>query len=321
MVSIRKILAEEGLKKRAWGDYRDNVRAEAAKNCIFHFSTPGCMALWPELMGQISDGAWENTPGTGWVFWAYIPTRVDGQTHISGSVPMGLVKTGFNFGMLVDIVGDQWLEAVQKVEPTATMATVIKYMKEIKDAMKRLRTTQTPVGVLPPPPPSKAKPLPAPAPSAPSQAPSTPGTSPSAPAPAGTIPLPDEITQVHAHLLMVRSCFDEAEISPISLREIVAESFLYASSGGRAGQFHYFCIIRDGGTSGMDPRYAACSAYGKFGNRTPKGVVLGKNLQLEDAKKLVKGKARTKMSSGYQPTSLEGIRWSMDVITGVVKRT
>ena len=250
-----------------------------AKDCVFHFRTQALADLWEhELLGQISDGKWENTSGTGWEFWANIPIQVGGSTQITGSVPSASVRRNFNFAAkdLIDIVGDDWLSTVQKTEPTATMGTVLRYIKEIKDAMSGVPST------------------------APGQTPSV----------KGAIALPDEKAQRHDHTLMMRAAFDAAGISPVNPRAVQCEAFMYAPSGGRAGQYRYFCVIANGYS------FSACSAYGKFG-KIPKGVHLG-TTNMMDAKDLIRGKAKAKLTSGYEITDLFGVRLLLNVLTGQV---
>lgn len=197
------------LPTRVADAWKDNYLRRAGEQCTFHFRNKALQDLWEnELMGQISDGMWENTPGTGWIFWASLKQSVGGATKIEGPVP-GDVRKSFNFASreLLDIIGDQMLEEIQKTEPTATGATLLKYLREIMQAMKGVETVETPAGA--------------------TEAPKA---------------MPDASAQIHDHRNMLVACFDAAKI-PFNSHSIYGEAFSYAATGSRAGQYHFFLII------------------------------------------------------------------------------
>ena len=124
-------------RRRVQREMKDNMQRAAGKEQTFKFRTPALQALWnEELTGQISDGMWENTPNTGWIYWGNVQTEVaDGITHLTKRLPHD-VKANFNFHALIEHVGDRMLEEIQKYEPNATEKDLRAYLKEIKDAMK-----------------------------------------------------------------------------------------------------------------------------------------------------------------------------------------
>ena len=124
-------------RRRAQREIKERIQRTAGKEQTFKFRTPALQALWSEeLCGQISDGMWENTPNTGYVYWGNIQMEVTGEiTHLVKSIPYD-VKANFNFHALIEYVGDRMLEEIQKYEPNATEKDLRAYLKEIKDAMK-----------------------------------------------------------------------------------------------------------------------------------------------------------------------------------------
>ena len=124
-------------RRRAQREIKERIQRTAGKEQTFKFRTPALQALWnEELTGQISDGMWENTPNTGWIYWCNVQTEVaDGITHLEKRLPYN-VKANFNFHALIEYVGDRMLEEIQKYEPNATEKDLRVYLKEIKDAMK-----------------------------------------------------------------------------------------------------------------------------------------------------------------------------------------
>jgi len=277
-------VAATWIEKQGYNDWKSKYLRDAAKNVVFHFSSQAVADLWEhELTGQISDGMWENTPDTGWEFWVSVPIQVGGHTSLSGDVPYN-VKTGFAFDKLLPIVGEEMLATMQKSDPSATMGTLLRAIKEIQKALRAARS---------------GKPVQPPGAGAGSQ--EGPGSA-----------LPDAREQLAVHALCWRVVFNVLGL-PVKAQDVQAEAFLFASSGSRAGKYHYFAVVRQ-------PRgYAAMSAYGKISG-TPKPVVLGQNLDLSTAKDLLSSKARAKMRSGYDPLVLEGTRLNLDAVTGQVRR-
>ena len=69
------------------------------KNVVFSFNTHEEAMLWiDEYTGQISDGKWENSRGSGWRFWTSINVKVDESkpTHIIGKHREGSIHFKFN---------------------------------------------------------------------------------------------------------------------------------------------------------------------------------------------------------------------------------
>lgn len=94
--------------------------------------------LEEELMGQISDGMWENSGGEAWQSWTSANVIVD---------PRNL---GRNFGTdkdnylltskeLRDAVGDRMLEEVRKFEPTYTEQQMLIDLRELRKIFKMKR--------------------------------------------------------------------------------------------------------------------------------------------------------------------------------------
>lgn len=58
-----------------------------------------------EIKGQISDGMWENTPGTDWRTWCFMEVHVGEQTGRSCQVR----KDGFALHKLIEYVGERMI--------------------------------------------------------------------------------------------------------------------------------------------------------------------------------------------------------------------
>ena len=78
--------------------------------------------LWKEeLLGQISDGAYESLDNSHWNYWADLPTRVN-TSLASSRVVNGKYKNEFTFAedlLDIDMVVERMLKAVQKTLGTA----------------------------------------------------------------------------------------------------------------------------------------------------------------------------------------------------------
>lgn len=72
-----------------------------------------CAIFTHELVGQFSDGMWENTgPHDHWEFWAGLETRVatgSEQPWLESDKKWLRKKKGYNIASLYDIVGDRML--------------------------------------------------------------------------------------------------------------------------------------------------------------------------------------------------------------------
>jgi hypothetical protein len=115
---------------------KDNRERTLGKEQTFTFRNEALQALWKEeLCGQISDGMWENTPNSGWLYWCNVNTSVGDGTYLANRIPPG-VKHSFGFSRLIPDIGDRMLEIVQRFEPNATENDLRKYLKEIANAIK-----------------------------------------------------------------------------------------------------------------------------------------------------------------------------------------
>lgn len=114
----------------------ETVMRELAKNAKFHFRAPAYERLWKEeIIGQISDGAWENSSGNSWIFWANIPTVVDGKTWVEGWA-QGIRKSFRMVHDLMPVVSDRMLETIQKDEPDADERHLKSILWEIEKALR-----------------------------------------------------------------------------------------------------------------------------------------------------------------------------------------
>jgi hypothetical protein len=117
-------------------EYIERQMGENGKKQTFQFRNAILMELWEyELRGQISDGLWENTANTGWVYWCSVKPMIGPETRLLQ--PVGYrIKTNFQFTRLIKYIGDRMLDIVRKYEPNATEKDLRKYLNEIKNAMK-----------------------------------------------------------------------------------------------------------------------------------------------------------------------------------------
>lgn len=283
--------------KVSWGErdpWKRNWMATYAKKNLFMFRTKAMEDLWNnELVGQISDGAWENSSNNSWEFWGNLPTSVGGKTALRAGTDE-LIRKSFDFaGELYDVIGDRMLKIIQVTEPEATESTLIRYLAEIKSAMLAS-------GKLPISPYGEEK---------------TPVLEEEVLVPTkGAVPLPGPDEQQAFRIKLLHHLSSELGYL-VRTPNLAAEAFLYAPLGGRAGQFHYFAVVSE---TGYGP-YMALSAYGKFG-KLPKIVVLFKSRDRDSCLEAAKDKAKSKIRSGYDISDLEGIRNSLNVLTGAVRR-
>ena len=96
---IKEVLHDRRrLVSEAWG-------SKMVNGTIF-LPTPSAIAVWKnEVLGQMSDGAWENTnPQNHWEYWS----DLDVQQGAPGlKADRGPIKTGYNLAGLLQYVGDR----------------------------------------------------------------------------------------------------------------------------------------------------------------------------------------------------------------------
>lgn len=94
-----------------------------------------------ELMGQLSDGMWENTrPFDHWKVWADCDVVVAGPDDEVGRT-FYAAKSNYNFTSrdLLDVVGDRMLEYVQQVDPSYTKERMLEDLKDLKQIVRKER--------------------------------------------------------------------------------------------------------------------------------------------------------------------------------------
>jgi hypothetical protein len=239
--------------------------AQQGEKETFTFRNQALMDLWNNVfVGQISDGMWEDDSNSGWQYWSSVQTRLGSKTTLgTQGLPIG-VKSGFAFNRLIPEVGDEMLEVVQRTEPSATLLTVKDYTREIMLAMRAA---------------SKGE------------------AAPDVKSPAATIPV-SEGDFDKAELANTRNLALKVVLEGSSLWDQAAptwEVLAMNKSGKRDGKYHYFALLRAGGS------YQAMSAYGAIGKK-PRAVVLGDvSTSKAEAEKLIQSKLAEKARSGYQP--------------------
>lgn len=76
--------------------------------------TRSACALWKhELIGQFSDGMWENSrPHDHWMFWYDLDVKFDqtASPHVVTTTPWNCKKTKYNIAAILPIVGDRMLK-------------------------------------------------------------------------------------------------------------------------------------------------------------------------------------------------------------------
>lgn len=110
-----------------------------APNYTFFFRTTTQRRLWEdELRGQISDGFWENSSGSSFVFWSLIPTGIGSVTEIVGGPRPDSLKCRFDFMQLLkfDVVRERMLEIGRRYDhPTYDERSLRSDLRAIKQAM------------------------------------------------------------------------------------------------------------------------------------------------------------------------------------------
>jgi hypothetical protein len=103
---------------------------------IITFKDPIEKALFDEeLTGQISDGMWENTRNTEWL-WA-AKTQLGDSNAISFHSYHG--KTGFRFASLIEHVGDRMIEVGKRFDPDYNEKKLRKNLRNISKIIKMAR--------------------------------------------------------------------------------------------------------------------------------------------------------------------------------------
>ena len=128
--------AKEILAGYGWqSDWKAKYEKAAGKNATFYFRNQAMKDLWEkELLGQISDGMWENDSNSHWEYYSELKTAVGGRTYIQNHSPN--YARGFGFKNLYQYVGDRMMDILHKTEPNAGKETLFKYLDEISSACK-----------------------------------------------------------------------------------------------------------------------------------------------------------------------------------------
>lgn len=75
--------------------------------------------LWENyLVGQISDGYWENTKNSGWQFWCNINCEVGNNPNIKipNCYATYTIKKSFGFTRLIKYIGEEMLDYCKKID-------------------------------------------------------------------------------------------------------------------------------------------------------------------------------------------------------------
>ena len=96
------------------------------------------VALWnEELVGQLSDGMWENSrPHDHWKPWCNAEVIIDA-TNVGRD--FWAQKDSYNFHALIEYVGDRMLAIVQRFQPNATERDLRHVLRSIKQIIKVTR--------------------------------------------------------------------------------------------------------------------------------------------------------------------------------------
>jgi len=115
-----------------------NRLREAGKTVKFCFANELQMDLWNNaLVGQISDGMWENTVNSGYEFWCNVQTAVETSTVIEGSKRYLPIKYNFGFTRLIKYTGEDMIEIGRKYNTDYSENMLRKDLREISRAMKQ----------------------------------------------------------------------------------------------------------------------------------------------------------------------------------------
>lgn len=108
------------------------------KQATLYFPTAEAAAVWKaDVVGQISDGMWENTVNSGWVFWVNANVAVDpGVNRVDGFIP-GHVKRNFAFTRLMGYIGDEICATIHQLRPELVDAQLQKRAREVLGEISR----------------------------------------------------------------------------------------------------------------------------------------------------------------------------------------
>ena len=90
-----------------------------------------------ELIGQISDGMWENTRNTDWLWMGDVKAEVGEVASIITSANRG--KVNYRFTALIEYVGDRMMEICKAIDPNysekdlkADLSAISKVIKSVQ---------------------------------------------------------------------------------------------------------------------------------------------------------------------------------------------
>lgn len=112
-------------------------------NGIISFPTFTARAIWiGEILGQLSDGAWENThPLDHWRFWHSLDCVVGPETKVVACVPSNQ-KKNYDLNRLIDVVGRRMIQqakgALVMGEIDHETINMFEYFPETFDLYKQL---------------------------------------------------------------------------------------------------------------------------------------------------------------------------------------
>lgn len=109
-------------------------------NCktIITFTDPIEKALFDEeISGQLSDGYWENTRNTDWLWGA--ETKLGDKDSITVTPSYTVGKTSYGFSKVVEYVGDRMVEIGKKFDPDYNEKKLRKNLKNIGRIIKMAR--------------------------------------------------------------------------------------------------------------------------------------------------------------------------------------
>lgn len=95
--------------------------ANKIQSCLFN----------EELLGQLSDGYWENARHADWLWNASIMTLVGPEPKIEVDQSAYVGKTGFGFTKLIPIVGDRMIEIGKRFDPDYNERKLRKDLRQI----------------------------------------------------------------------------------------------------------------------------------------------------------------------------------------------
>lgn len=103
-----------------------------AKHGTITFITCSAYAVWiGEILGQLSDGMWENAaPYDHWEFWWDLEPRIGPVAKVESSKSWACKKTGYNLAGLYECVGDRMLAygRMGRVTPDPELIKAASYM-------------------------------------------------------------------------------------------------------------------------------------------------------------------------------------------------